>query len=67
MKDALFVTQPLVVECDVPGALIGWIGCIAVLFTVLFADFYIKEYRKKGIKQVRLYSLNACSVTLIYL
>ncbi|KAK8397922.1 hypothetical protein O3P69_004615 [Scylla paramamosain] len=45
---------PTMKECDVPPALIGWVGSIAVLFTVLFADFYIKEYKKKNINQVKI-------------
>ncbi|MPC31177.1 Elongation of very long chain fatty acids protein [Portunus trituberculatus] len=45
---------PTVKECDVPPALIGWVGSIAVLFTILFADFYIKEYKKKNINNVKI-------------
>ena len=33
-------------ECDYPLTFGYWIGSYAVIFLVLFADFYIKSYRK---------------------
>ncbi|XP_068248150.1 very long chain fatty acid elongase 7-like isoform X2 [Palaemon carinicauda] len=34
------------IDCAVPKILVSWIGGVAVMFFVLFADFYIKAYRK---------------------
>lgn len=42
------------VECAVPSILLVWVSSMAVLFLILFTDFYIKEYRRKGKHQVRL-------------
>ncbi|KAG7172612.1 Elongation of very long chain fatty acids protein-like 2 [Homarus americanus] len=38
----------LFVECPVPSSLIAWVSGVSLLFFVLFADFYIKTYRKRG-------------------
>ncbi|XP_045608804.1 very long chain fatty acid elongase 7 [Procambarus clarkii] len=35
------------VECEVPPILMTWVGFVSIVFFVLFADFYIKAYRKR--------------------
>lgn len=39
------------IECSVPKVLNTWVGGVAVMFFLLFADFYIKAYRKRGQQQ----------------
>ncbi|MPC82477.1 Elongation of very long chain fatty acids protein [Portunus trituberculatus] len=34
------------VECAVPPVLLIWVNSMAVLFLILFTDFYIKAYRR---------------------
>ncbi|KAK8730146.1 hypothetical protein OTU49_008106 [Cherax quadricarinatus] len=35
------------VECAIPSVLLAWVSGMALLFFVLFTDFYIREYRKR--------------------
>ncbi|XP_045608802.1 very long chain fatty acid elongase 7 [Procambarus clarkii] len=35
-------------ECDVPSVFVRWLCGFAALFFILFTDFYIKAYRKRG-------------------
>ncbi|XP_047483769.1 elongation of very long chain fatty acids protein-like [Penaeus chinensis] len=37
----------MTVECSVPTPIVRWVGIMAVVFLVLFTDFYIKAYRKR--------------------
>ncbi|KAK8730166.1 hypothetical protein OTU49_008121 [Cherax quadricarinatus] len=36
------------VDCDVPPVLMNWVGFVSVMFFILFSDFYIKAYQKRG-------------------
>ncbi|XP_069158677.1 very long chain fatty acid elongase 7-like isoform X1 [Procambarus clarkii] len=35
------------VECAIPSVLLAWVSGMALLFFILFTDFYIREYRKR--------------------
>jgi len=39
--------QLFFIECNYPRLFVYWIGLYALVFLVMFADFYIKAYRKK--------------------
>ncbi|XP_071527007.1 very long chain fatty acid elongase 7-like [Panulirus ornatus] len=39
------------VDCGVPSVLLAWVSVMALLFLVLFTDFYIRAYRKRGMRQ----------------
>lgn len=43
--------QLLFIECDYPRLFVYWIGLYAVIFMVMFADFYIQSYRKPSDKK----------------
>jgi len=40
-------------DCNYPMMFGYWIGLYAIIFLVLFADFYIKSYRKQPAKSVK--------------
>ncbi|XP_050400450.1 elongation of very long chain fatty acids protein 7 [Patella vulgata] len=43
---ALHASQLLFIDCNYSMIFVYWIGAYAVIFLVLFADFYIKAYKK---------------------
>lgn len=48
---ALFVhnlVTMLFLDCNVPYQFSRWVGSLAIVFQILFTDFYIKAYQKKG-------------------
>ncbi|XP_066965721.1 very long chain fatty acid elongase 7-like [Macrobrachium rosenbergii] len=36
-------------ECNVPPELSRWVGAMALVFQILFTDYYVKAYQKKGL------------------
>lgn len=56
MSVHVVVHQLAFVECDVPvhPALVRWLCGQAVIFFILFSDFYVKAYRSRDRPKVSL-------------